>query len=106
VKIFPPYAMLRKLTDRMVGVETNEHLKPALIQVNQVWQVGFIIDAFEQNYSTVFMPSAPDPSSGVVQIVSSAHIAPIAASRQDVLSCLKRTGCGLPTLLANSSFNK
>ncbi|MGA8172335.1 MAG: hypothetical protein WB816_16095 [Methylocystis sp.] len=105
-KFFPPYALLRKYTDRLAGIETNENLKPALVLVNNVWQLGFVVDTFGNDYVTVFMPSAPDPSSGVVQIIGIGNISPLDVSRQDALACLKRSGRGLPGLLSRSSLNK
>jgi uncharacterized membrane protein len=43
----------------------------------------------------VFMPGAPDPSSGVVQIVSANHITPLTISYRDALACLEQSGRGL-----------
>ena len=68
----PPYVALRKYTDRLAGLEgkTNEDLKPVLVRMQNGWQLGFLADAFNDGQVAVFMPGAPNPSSGVVQIVS------------------------------------
>ncbi len=47
----------------------------------------------------VFMPGAPDPSSRVVQIVSTDHITPLDISYRDALAFLEQSGRGLPNLL-------
>jgi uncharacterized membrane protein len=54
----------------------------------------------------VFMPGAPDPSSGVVQIISANHITPLTISYRDALACLEQSGRGLPKLLASFSFEE
>lgn len=103
----PPYVALRKYTDRLAGLEakTNEDLKPVvLVRMNNGWQLGFLADAFNDGQVAVFMPGAPDPSSGVVQIVSANHITPLNISYIDALACLEQSGRGLPKLLASSSF--
>jgi len=102
---FPPYAAIRKHADRMASIDTSEDdLKPALVRVPNGWQIGFLVDASSDGHVAVFIPGAPDPSSGAVQIISSDNITPINISHQDILACLERSGRGLPDLLARSSF--
>ena len=48
----------------------------------------FHADAFNDGQVAVFLPGAPDPSSGVVQIVSANHITPLNISYLDALACL------------------
>jgi uncharacterized membrane protein len=103
----PPYVALRKYTDRLAGLEAkNEDLKPVLVHMHNGWQLGFLADAFSDGQVAVFMPGAPDPSSGVVQIVSANHITPLSISYLDALACLEQSGRGLPKLLASSSFEE
>src|ERR1700730_14419334 len=104
----PPYVALRKYTDRWAGLEakTNEDLKPVLVRMNNGWQLGFLADSFNDGQVAVFIPGAPDPSSGAVQIVSTDHITPLDISYRDALACLEQSGRGLSNLLARSSFEK
>jgi uncharacterized membrane protein len=102
---FPPYVAIRKQTDRLAGIETNEYLKPALVRMHDGWQIGFLVDAFSDGHVAVFLPSAPDPSWGVVQIISSENISPLDVSHGDIIACLEQTGRGLPNLLGKSFSN-
>lgn len=104
----PPYVALRKYTDRLAGLEarTKEDLKPVLLRMNNGWQVGFLANSFNDGQAVVFMPGAPDPSSGVVQIVSADLITPLNISYRDALACLEESGRGVSKLLARSSFHK
>jgi uncharacterized membrane protein len=99
---FPPYVAIRKQTDRLAGIATNENLKPALVRMHDRWQIGFLVDGFSDGHVAVFLPGAPDPSSGVVQIVNSENISPINGSHGDVIACLEQSGHGLPNLLGRS----
>ena len=102
----PPYIAVRKYTDRLAGLETQtkEERKPVLVRMHNGWQLGFLADTFSDGYVAVFMSGAPDPSSGVVQIVSADQITLLNISYQDALACLEQSGRGLPILLAGSSF--
>jgi len=93
----PPYVVVRKYADRLAGMEakTNEDLKPVLVRMHNGWQLGFLADAFNDGPVAVFMPGAPDPSSGVVQIVGTDHITPLNISYRDALACLEQCGRGL-----------
>lgn len=104
----PPYVAIRKYTDRLAGLETEakEDRKPVLVRVHSGWQIGFLADAFSDGHVAVFIPGAPDPSSGVVQIVSADQITLLDISYPDALACLEQSGRGLPTLLEGSSFKK
>src|SRR5262245_23597646 len=99
---FPPYVAIRRQTDRLAGIEMNEDLKPALVRVPNGWQIGFLVEAFADGHVAVFIPGAPDPSSGIVQIINSENITPIAISHRDVVACLETSGRGLPGLLGKS----
>ena len=99
---FPPYVAIRKQTDRLAGIATNENLRPALVRMHDGWQIGFLVDTFSEGHVAVFLPGAPDPSSGVVQIISSENISPIDGSHGDVIACLEQSGHGLPNLLGRS----
>ncbi len=104
----PPYVAVRKYADRLAGLEvkTNEDLKSVLVRMNSGLRLGFVVDAFNDGQVAVFMPGAPDPSSGVVQIVSADHITPLNISCRDALACLEQSGRGLSNLLARSSFER
>jgi uncharacterized membrane protein len=104
----PPYVAIRKYTDRLAGLETQtkEERKPVLVRMHNGWQLGFLTDAFSDGHVAVFVPNAPDPSSGVVQIISADQITLLDISYQDVLACLEQSGRGLPNLLVGLSFKK
>ena len=104
----PPYVAARKYTDRLAGLDekANEDLKPVLVSMYNGWQLGFLADEFKDGRVAVFMPAAPDPSSGLVQIVSADQITTLDISYGDALACLEKSGRGLPNLLASTSFEK
>ena len=104
----PPYVAVRKYTDRLAGLETQakEERKPVLVPMHNGWQLGFLADAFNDGYVAVFVPNAPDPSTGVVRIIRADRITMLDVSYQDVLACLEQSGRGPPNLLAGLSFKQ
>jgi uncharacterized membrane protein len=104
----PPYVAARKYTDRLAGLDdkANEDLKPVLVGLYKGWRLGFLADEFKDGHVAVFMPAAPDPSSGLVQIVSADQITALDISYRDALACLEKSGRGLSNLLASTPFEK
>jgi uncharacterized membrane protein len=86
--------------------KANEDLKPVLVGMHNGWQLGFVADQFKDGHVAVFMPAAPDPSSGLVQIVNADQITTLDISYGEALACLEKSGRGLPNLLTRTSFEK
>jgi uncharacterized membrane protein len=104
----PPYVVLRKYSERLAGLEakTKGNLKPVLVRIQNGWQLGFLADNPSGGYAAVFLPGAPDPSSGVVRIIDEGHIAELDVSYEDALAWLENSGRGLANLLARGSAQK
>jgi uncharacterized membrane protein len=104
----PPYVVIRKYTDRLAGLEAEvkEDRKPVLVDMQTGWQLGSLSDTFSNGHVAVFLPGAPDPSAGVIQIFDAAQVTPLDISYQAALACIERSRRGLPVLLAGSSFDK
>jgi uncharacterized membrane protein len=66
------------------------------------WQLGFLADAFNDDQVAVFMPGAPDPSSGVVQIVSTDHITQLDISTETHSRASSSPGAGFQTFWGSS----
>jgi uncharacterized membrane protein len=61
----PGYSSLKALTTHALTQEGTSKWKPASVFIDDNELICFVIDESE-NYCTVFMPSAPSPSSGAV----------------------------------------
>jgi uncharacterized membrane protein len=96
---FPPYAVVRNVSQNIAGIEDDRGMKPVLVRVDHGWQVGFAVEPANAGYITIFMPDVPNPASGVVRIVASESVTPIDAPVQEVFKCLKRSGRDLRELV-------
>ncbi|TMI86254.1 MAG: DUF502 domain-containing protein [Bacteroidetes bacterium] len=61
----PGYSTIKALTTNMLTKEGTSKWKPASVFIDDNEVICFVIDESE-NYCTVYMPSAPSPSSGAV----------------------------------------
>ena len=62
----PGYALIRSLTQRLVGKDEENVWKPALAEIEDALVPAFIIEELEDGRFTIFVPSVPTPFAGAV----------------------------------------
>ncbi|WP_373976544.1 hypothetical protein NT239_07370 [Chitinibacter sp. SCUT-21] len=90
----PGYALLRSLTQRMAGRETEESWQPAMISMDDGMVPGFLIEELENSLSTVFIPSIPTPFAGAVYVLESHRVHPVDLPFQQAIKVISRWGNG------------
>jgi uncharacterized membrane protein len=97
---FPPYVILRNLTRRIAGHDMPNQLQPALIHTTPgTHLLGFIVEEHQGGKFTVFVPLAPTPGVGTLQIVNHEKIQKIEAPMKDALGAILNWGVGTEDLL-------
>ncbi len=65
----PGYSLLKGMTETAAGLD-SEHLKEVvLVDVEEVWQLGFLMERVDDNLNAVFIPGSPNPMAGDVVFV-------------------------------------
>ncbi len=83
------------------GVEDNNDYKPALVQLygEGTSVFGFIMEKNDNDTVTVFVPSTPALSVGVVHVVVAERVKQLDAGYMDVFTCLGEWGVGSNKLI-------
>ena len=92
----PGYGLLRSLTQRMAGesTATDSAWKPALVEIEDAFVPGFIIEQFEGGMVTVFVPSVPTPLAGAIYILEAARVHPIDVPFTQAFKTISNWGAG------------
>jgi uncharacterized membrane protein len=97
---FPPYAVLKSLSARLSGQE-DEKLQPALMTVGpDTRMLVAVVEELKDGNVTVFVPMAPTPGLGFLQIVSSSKLDRLDCSMSDALGWPLNWGAGTEAVLA------
>jgi len=98
---FPPYDVLRSFSRRMLGSDPPDKLQPAFLRVSDGNRMFcFIVEDVPQHDSAVvFVPLAPTPGIGNVQVASRERIELLDASFADAVGCLFNWGAGTADLV-------
>jgi uncharacterized membrane protein len=96
----PGYALLRSLTQQMAGDSVDTAWKPALVEIEDAFVPGFIIEEFEDGRYTVFVPSIPTPFAGAVYILARDRVHPLDVPFTHALKVVSKWGSGAKELIA------
>ena len=102
----PGYALLRSLTQRLVGEDRENVWKPALVEIEEALVPAFIIEEFDDGHYTVFVPSVPTPLAGAVYILERGRVHPIDVPFTQAIKVISRWGQGSKDLVAAMDRNK
>jgi uncharacterized membrane protein len=101
---FPPYTVIRTLANRLGGRDAPSQLQPALLTVSpDARMLVAIVEELPDSQMTVFVPVAPTPGVGFLQIVSASKVEPIDTSMSNALGWVLNWGIGTEALLGGQS---
>ena len=108
----PQYQMLKSMTEGLAQIEADSGIKPALISIEDGWQIGYILEVLENDWLAVFLPQAPTPMSGNVMYLESDRVRPLSITMVQAMAIVKRIGVGsgqalhgVDLTLPESAFN-
>jgi uncharacterized membrane protein len=100
LKRLPLYGMFRNLTGSLSGNEEVAGFRPALVTIGPgVRILAFIVEEHTSGDYTIFVPLAPTPGVGNIQIVSAGMVHLLDASAMQALNCVMSWGDGIAALL-------
>ena len=65
----PGYTLLKGMSETAAGLESNNLKEVVLVDIEEVWQIGFLMERIDKDLNAVFIPGAPNPMSGDVVFV-------------------------------------
>ncbi len=101
----PGYGLLKGLTEYAAGLD-SEHLKDVvLVDIEEVWQIGFLMDEIDDELSTVYIPGAPNPMSGDVFFVKKERLKKLDLPELSAMKIYKKLGLDSKKIL-NGKISK
>lgn len=104
---FPPYSVLKSFSQRVGGKDEAEKLQPALLTVApDTRMLVAIVEELPNDQLTIFVPLAPTPALGMLQLVSAANVERLESSMTDALGWVLNWGTGTEALLKPRSATR
>ena len=91
---FPHYQLLKSMAEGLAHIENASGLKPVLVNIEDAWQIGYLLEQLDKDWVVVFLPQAPTPMSGTVMYMPSGRVRPLDITMVQAMSIVKAIGVG------------
>jgi uncharacterized membrane protein len=90
----PQYQVMKSTAEGLAHLESASGLKPALVSIEDGWQIGYLLEQLENDWVAVFLPQAPTPMSGNVMYLPAKRVRPLGITMVQAMSVVKAIGVG------------
>jgi uncharacterized membrane protein len=90
----PQYHLMKSMAEGLAHLESASGLKPALVSIEDGWQIAYQIEQLENNWVVVFLPQAPTPMSGNIMYLPADRVRPLGINMMQAMSIVKAIGVG------------
>jgi uncharacterized membrane protein len=94
LKKIPAYTLLKSKAESVLSPEDIGSMSTVLLRLDDTWQLAFEIERIAGDKVVVFLPGAPDPWSGSVNIVTDDRVRPLDITVKSAADLMKRLGKG------------
>ena len=91
---FPQYQLMKSVAEGLAHIDSASGLKPALVSVEDGWQIGYLLEQLENDWVAVFLPQAPTPRSGNIMYLPANRVRPLGITMVQAISIVKAIGVG------------
>ena len=96
----PGYLLVRGATWGYLGLDSEHPVAPVLVETEDSWALGLLVERHPEGYCTIFLPGSPTPTSGDVRIFEESRVRLLDTTMLGMISCLTRSGVGAGALAA------
>jgi uncharacterized membrane protein len=100
----PQYQLMKSMAEGLAHIEHASGLKPALINIEDGWQIGYVLEPLENEWIAVFLPQAPTPMSGNIMYFPLHRVRPLGITMVQAASIVKAIGVGSAAALRGVDF--
>jgi uncharacterized membrane protein len=95
----PQYQVMKSMAEGLAHVESAESVHPALVSIEDGWQMGYLLEPLEKGWVAVFLPQAPTPMSGNVMYLPADRVRPLGITMVQAMAIVKHIGVGSAKVL-------
>ena len=100
----PQYQMVKTMAEGLAQVEGADGARPALINIEEAWQLGYVLEPLGNGWVAVFLPQAPTPLSGNAMYMPEERVRPLTITMVQAMAIVKRMGLGSGEALGQVDF--
>jgi uncharacterized membrane protein len=101
----PQYQLMKSMAEGLAHIESASGLKPALVNIEDGWQIGYLLEQLENDWVAVFLPQAPTPMSGNIMYFPAHRVRPLPITMVQAATIVKAIGVGSGAALGGVDFS-
>ena len=102
----PQYQMIKSMVESIAQFEASTDIKPALISIEDGWQVGYLLEPLHDGWVAVFLPQAPTAMSGNVMYFPTERVRAVDMTIVQAMTLVKRMGIGSAQALRGADLTQ
>ena len=95
----PGYSLVKGIAESVAGTDRGLAQEVVLVRIEDAWQLAFLVERIEPGHVAVYIPGAPDPTSGAVMFLTEDRIRPLDVPVKTALERLRGVGKGSAAML-------
>ncbi len=103
LKAAPGYSLAKDIVAQLLGKKSSPFSSVALVRLfdSETLATGFIMDSHPDGSYTVFIPTAPNPTSGVIYHLKPEYVHPVKVGVEDAMRSIISCGAGSERLMTS-----
>lgn len=103
LKATPGYSLTKDIVAQLLGKKSSPFSSVALVKLfgSETLATGFIMDSHPDGSYSVFVPTAPNPTSGVIYHLKSEYVHPVKVGVEDAMRSIISCGAGSEKLMTS-----
>ena len=95
----PGYSFMKNLGEEAAGTKHEGGNKAVIVQFDDAWQIGFLVERIEGGKVVVFIPYVPNPWTGGTFIFEEERVKPLNVPSTAAMKCLRKLGEGTGSIV-------
>lgn len=95
----PGYSFMKQMGESMIGADDTSSYKVVLLDIENSWQLAYLVEEIDENMVAVYVPSVPSALDGDLFYVPKARIKQTSISYKDSIRILHSQGRGSKKVL-------
>lgn len=105
VSKMPGFRLFKSIAQGAAGIDRGE-VKVVMADIDGAWIMGFILEQHASGLLTVYIPSAPTPTSGSIYFLNEHQVRRVNVPPGAAAKCIMQLGAGAPQLLEHVDLSR
>jgi len=100
LSMIPGFSFIRNIGESFGGLQKEEMTQVIIMDIEETWQIGFLIEKLDDELCTAFIPGAPSALSGSLVVIPLTRVRKINMTAMEAMRFSSKLGVGAKKILS------